>query len=187
MKITGGIAGGIPIDVLKGNRTRPTTDRIRESLFGSLRDRLDNARVLDLFAGSGALGLEAASRGAMRVDLVEKHAGTCKNIEHNARKLTKAGVDAVLKVHCTDSIRYLKSSGLEAVDLIFADPPYTYFEAKGSVDEFLNAVKKSGGLQKDGLLVIESSSRVDLPKRDDWSCSKSKNYGASTLSFWAQV
>ncbi|MDF3128667.1 16S rRNA (guanine(966)-N(2))-methyltransferase RsmD [Kiritimatiellaeota bacterium B1221] len=184
MKITGGLAGGIPIDVLKGNRTRPTTDRIRESMFGSLRDRVEDARVLDLFSGSGALGLEAASRGASRVDLVEKHAGTCKNIERNAGKLGKAGVKAVLKVHCHDSTRFIKSSSVEAVDLLFVDPPYTYFEAKGSYEDFMTAVLKSKVLKKDGLMVVESSSRVKPGENSGWTCIKEKNYGASTLRYW---
>lgn len=184
MKITGGIAGGIPLDVLKGNRTRPTTDRIRESLFGSLRDRVEGARVLDLFAGSGALGLEAASRGAARVDFVEKHAGTSRNIEHNAGKLPKAGVDAVLKIHTQDSLRYLKSAGLEKVDLIFADPPYAYFEQNGVYETLLQSVGKAGILKPGGLMIVESSSRVNLPDAEGWNCIKTKNYGASTLSFW---
>ncbi len=184
MKVTGGIAGGIPIDVLKGTRTRPTTDRIRESMFGSLRERVQDARVLDLFSGSGALGLEAASRGASRVDMVEKHAGTCKNIERNAGKLGKAGVKTSMKVHCHDSTRYMKSSALEPVDLLFADPPYTYFEANGSYDDFLTAVKKSKILKQDGLMVVESSSRVKPGENADWTCIKEKNYGASTLRYW---
>lgn len=184
MKITGGIAGGIPIEVLKGGRTRPTTDRIRESMFGRLQYRLEDAVVLDLFAGSGALGLEAASRGARKVDWVEKHAKTAKNIERNAGKLPRAGVDANMKVHCTDSYRYVKSGSLEKTDLIFVDPPYTHFEPKGAFDHLMQAIYKSGILAKDGLLVIESSSRLRLPEHEAWECTKSKNYGSSTLSFW---
>lgn len=187
MKITGGLAGGIPIEVLKGNRTRPTTDRIRESMFGSLRDRLEGARVLDLFAGSGALGLEAASRGAKRVDFVEKHRGTCQNLERNAARLPKAGVKAVMKVHCMDSMRFIKASGLEPVDLLFADPPYDFFEATGAYGKFLEAVKRSAALKKDGRLVVESSSRVKVPETPGWELVKEKNYGASTLRYWRTV
>lgn len=184
MKITGGLAGGIPIEVLKGNRTRPTTDRIRESLFGSLRERLDGARVLDLFAGSGALGLEAASRGACRVDFVEKHAGTCQNIQKNAAKLLKAGVEATLKVHTTDSYRYLKSSGLEPVDLIFADPPYAHLEPNGAYEQLLKAMSSAEILTKDGLFVVEASSRLALPEIAGWRVAKTKNFGSSTITFW---
>lgn len=187
MKVTGGIAGGIPIDVLKGKRTRPTTDRIRESMFGSLQQRLEGATVLDLFAGSGALGLEAASRGAAKVDWVEKHSGTAKNIERNLGKISRAGVEAKLHVHCVDSYRYLKTSGLGKVDLLFVDPPYVHFEPQGSFTALLQAIHKSGLLAQKGLLVIESSSRLPLPEHSAWECVKSKNYGSSTISYWQLV
>jgi 16S rRNA (guanine966-N2)-methyltransferase len=187
MKITGGIAGGIPIDVLKGNRTRPTTDRIRESLFGSLRDRLDDAKVLDLFAGSGALGLEAASRGAVRVDWVEKHAGTCRNIEKNAAKFSKAGVQTKYKVHPVDSYRYIKTSGLDQVDVIFADPPYAHLEPNGAYEQLLKAIASAGILAKDGVLVVEASSRLTLPEVSGWTADKSKNFGSSTITFWQEA
>lgn len=184
MKITGGVAGGIPIEVLKGDRTRPTTDRIRESLFGSLRERLDGARVLDLFAGSGALGLEAASRGARQVDWVEKHAATAKNIQKNAAKLLKAGVEAQLRVHTADSYRYLKNRGLQPVDLIFADPPYAHLEPNGAYAQLLTSVSKANILSDGGLLVIEASSRLSLPEGTGWKAVKSKNFGSSTITFW---
>ncbi|MGA0332904.1 MAG: 16S rRNA (guanine(966)-N(2))-methyltransferase RsmD [Kiritimatiellia bacterium] len=184
MKITGGVAGGIPVEVLKGNRTRPTTDRIRESLFGSLRDRIPDAAVLDLFAGSGALGLEAASRGAARVDFVEKHGGTCRLIEKNAAKVTKAGSTAALRVHVLDSFRYLKTPGLGQVDLVFADPPYALLEPNGAYAQLLGAVANSGVLAKSGLLVVEASSRLQLPDLSEWKVLKSKNYGSSTLTLW---
>ncbi|WFB37873.1 16S rRNA (guanine(966)-N(2))-methyltransferase RsmD [Kiritimatiellota bacterium B12222] len=187
MKITGGRAGGIPIDVLKGNRTRPTTDRIRESVFGGLQGRLEDAVVLDLFAGSGAMGLEAASRGASKVDFVEKHNGTAKNIERNVSKLPRAGVESKMKVHCTDSYRYLKSGAVNGIDLIFVDPPYVHFEANGAYNDLLSAVDRSGALAKQGLLVIESSSRLTFPEHPAWTCIKQKNYGASTVSYWQAV
>jgi len=184
MKITGGIAGGIPIEVLKGSRTRPTTDRIRESVFGALSGRLEGAKVLDLFAGSGALGLEAASRGATSVNWVEKHEGTARNIQKNITKLSKSGIKAKLKVHATDSYRYIKKGGLDKSDLIFVDPPYAHLEPKDTYLNLLRAIFASGTLEKDGVLVVEASSRLDLPETDKWQVLKSKNYGSSTLTMW---
>jgi 16S rRNA (guanine966-N2)-methyltransferase len=185
VKITGGIAGGIPIQVLKGERTRPTTDRIRESVFSRLQSRVPGARVVDLFAGSGALGLEAASRGAASVVFVEQHPATAKLISENARRLIPAGVEAECRVLTQDVCRFLRNpAGLNA-DLIFADPPYAYLKESGAVESLLDAIQSSVILIDGGWLVLESGARVPLPEPPGWILRKEKAFGSSRISFWS--
>lgn len=125
MRITGGTLARRPIDAPKGDRTRPTTDRVREALFSALGSRMDlrGARVLDLFAGSGALGLEAVSRGAAHATLVERHGPTLAVARRNARQLDVA--DRVRTVRA-DALAHLgdAAAGAARFDLVFADPPY---------------------------------------------------------------
>ena len=127
MRITGGTLVRRPIDAPKGDRTRPTTDRVREALFSALGSRMDlgGARVLDLFAGSGALGLEAVSRGAAHATLVERHGPTLAVARRNARQLGVAGRVATVRA---DALAYLDGDDSSAAptrfDLILADPPY---------------------------------------------------------------
>ncbi|MEX2606643.1 MAG: 16S rRNA (guanine(966)-N(2))-methyltransferase RsmD [Kiritimatiellia bacterium] len=184
MKITGGIAGGIPIQVLKGDRTRPTTDRIRESVFSRLQAFVQGKRVLDLFAGSGALGLDAASRGAASVVFVEQHAATANLILQNALKLAPAGVTADFRVLTLDAYRFLRNPAGLKVDLIFADPPYAYLQKEEAFAALLTAIHSADVLSEDGRLVVESGSRVPLPTVPGWTLTKEKTFGISRISFW---
>ena len=119
MRITGGALARRPIDAPRGDRTRPTTDRVREALFSMLGSRLTlgGARVLDLFAGSGALGLEALSRGAAHATFVERHGPTLAVAKRNARALGVADQAAFLKA---DALAVV-ASGEEPFDLVLAN------------------------------------------------------------------
>src|SRR5215207_2814465 len=111
-RIIAGRAGSLVLDVPDAG-TRPTSDRVRESLFGALEsaDSLHGAAVLDLYAGSGALGLEAISRGAASLDLVEKNARAASILERNAAKVARSmGGDAAIRVHRTSVSSFLGSS-----------------------------------------------------------------------------
>ncbi len=121
MQIIGGIASGINLSTPRGLSVRPTVGRSRKSLFDSLGD-MSGLSVADFFAGSGALGLEAASRGADKVFFLESDQLNCRIITENIAKVAKAGVTSEMKVLCTDVIRgYGK---IPSVDIILADPPY---------------------------------------------------------------
>ena len=127
MRITGGIARSIPIHTPKGDATRPATDQMRERVFSSLGQAVEDARCLDLFAGSGAYGLEALSRGAASVTFIEKHRGTAQVISKNLAALNKAmqrKVDATVKT--ADALSF--SAAAASYDLIFIDPPYPILE-----------------------------------------------------------
>jgi 16S rRNA (guanine966-N2)-methyltransferase len=122
MRIVAGEYGGRRLVVPKGERVRPTADRVREAWMSILGEALPEARVLDLFAGSGALGLEALSRGAAHVTFVELHPASLRALDHNIAAL---GVADSVTVHRGDAMRYAERAGEAPFDIILADPPYT--------------------------------------------------------------
>lgn len=127
MRIISGTAGGIMLQVPKGE-VRPTTDRVREALFSILGSRVDKASVLDLFAGSGAFGLEALSRGASSAAMVDASRTSCAIIRKNMEKARLSRGSAL----CSDALAWVRREKLvsKKYDIIFADPPY----CKGSGD-----------------------------------------------------
>ena len=130
-RIIAGRAGSLALEVPDAG-TRPTSDRVRESLFGALEsaDALRGAAVLDLYAGSGALGLEAVSRGAASADLVEKAPRAASVVQRNVARVAKSlGRDAVIRVHRTSAVAYLQVAH-GPFDLVFLDPPYDLAEAE---------------------------------------------------------
>ncbi len=123
MRIVGGQWGSRRIESPPDARARPTTDRVREAWMAILGERLRGAAVVDLFAGSGAMGLEALSRGAARCDFVELSAASLAAL---GRNLVALGVDdAIARVHRADALRYAARLDPLAFDVAFADPPYT--------------------------------------------------------------
>lgn len=187
-RIIGGRAGGRTLATPRGSATRPTSDRVREALFSILvaRDLIAGARVLDLYAGSGALGLEAASRGAATVTLVEEHRATARLIASNA---TALGLPADV---VTATVRgFAERAGIRAAstgaggtayDLVFADPPYPLAEADLAGD--LAALVAGGVVAPGATLVIERSSRSPEPS---WPAgliaTGERRYGETTLWF----
>ncbi|WP_214468097.1 16S rRNA (guanine(966)-N(2))-methyltransferase RsmD [Microbacterium flavescens] len=128
-RIIAGRAGSLTLEVPDAG-TRPTSDRVRESLFGALEsaDALRGAAVLDLYAGSGALALEAISRGAASADLVEKSPRAATVVQRNVARVAKSvGRDAAMNVHRSSAIAYLQTAR-GPFDLVFIDPPYDLAE-----------------------------------------------------------
>ena len=130
MQIISGIARGIKLSVPKGNDVRPTSSRTRTALFSSIGD-FTGLTVVDLFAGSGSLGLEAASRGAAVVVFIEQSKKHCDFIKENIAKVTKAGVETEFHVVHGDVIRSLSNLRrlVDDVDITFGDPPYPVSDA----------------------------------------------------------
>ena len=156
-RIIGGSAGGRRIATPRGTSTRPTSDRVREALFSAIEawcGSLAGLRVLDLYAGSGAVGLEARSRGAELVTLVEYDRRTSAVVAQNVRQLGFArGVELV-----TGSVRTTLTQRPEApYDLVFSDPPYPL--PTGDVEADLAALVSHGWLAPGALVVVERSSR----------------------------
>ena len=176
-RIIAGRAGGRVLRTPPGSGTRPTSDRVREALFSALtaRGAVEEASVLDLYAGSGALGLEAASRGARAVVLVESDRRAARVIESNIVALGLPGVGVVTAPVAT----YLAREGT-AYDLVFLDPTYDVGEdALGAV---LGALAGGGWTAPGTLVVVERSSRSPEPTWPlGWEATKPRRYGETTL------
>lgn len=181
MKITGGQAGGLRIDAPAGDRTRPSTNRMRESLFATLRELVPGARVLDLFAGSGSLGLEAASRGAAAVHAVERHPPTARLIEANAAKLAPAGVACPFAVYAAEAERWLRAAPAKDFDLVFADPPYADLTESADLAGLLENIAAPGVLSETGLVAVEIQARLKPEIPIGWRLIKRKDYGATSV------
>lgn len=153
MRVTGGTLVGRRFSVPRGDAVRPSADRVRESLFATLGP-LDGARVLDLYAGSGALGIEALSRGAAEVDFVERAAAVIETLRHNLEELGLRDRSRVWGSDARGAIRQLGRRG-ECYQLILMDPPYASAEA----EQAMAAVVEAGILSPGGALVLESSRR----------------------------
>lgn len=154
-RIVAGAAGGRRLAVPPGRNTRPTSDRTREALFSAVEalTDLDGARVLDLYAGSGAVGLEALSRGAAHALLVEADPRAARTLRDNARTLGLAGAD--VRVDRVERIAETRAD--TPYDLVFADPPYAL-----PADELRNVLRRlaeHGWFARDAVIVIERASR----------------------------
>lgn len=140
--------------------TRPTSERAREALFNTLRSYLDleGMHVLDLFAGSGAVGLEALSRGAASVTLVEAGRAACAIVRRNSELVGLPGA----RVHHRDAVAYLSGPEPEhPFDLVFADPPYEYPDDR--LAEVLAALTRPGWVARDAVVVVERAARAAAP------------------------
>ena len=191
-RIIAGRAGSITLEV-PAEGTRPTSDRVRESLFGALEaaDLLEGAVVCDLYAGSGALGLEAVSRGAASADLVERSPRAATAATRNADRVTRAvGGSARVRVHRTSVQAYLKNAvqalltnGTGPFDIIFLDPPYDVGE-----QELTEALRGAGRLlSPEGVVVVERARRSPAP---DWEAAdlradRDRSYG-DTVLWWGR-
>ena len=172
MRIIAGTHRGRRIAAPKGPSTRPTGDRVREAAF-NLIGPVEDARVLDLFAGSGAMGIEALSRGAASVTFVESDRAACRTISENLEQLGLIGA----RVTCGDALWALRQDS-RTYDLVLVDPPYEDWAAvEPKLAEHLPRV-----LAEDGLVVVETGARTEpslpLPLRT------SRRYGSARLTLF---
>jgi 16S rRNA (guanine966-N2)-methyltransferase len=164
--------------------TRPTSDRVKESIFNIIKNSLDDAYVLDLFSGSGALGLEAISRGAAKSFLVEKNKDSVECIKKNIDSLpVETNKYEIYEKKVEDFLSSKLSSLQNKITLVFADPPYQsewYAEA-------LEQIEKSGYCQDKCLLIIEMDVRFKFPSSEyqkNWEKIDSRDYGKTKIEIW---
>lgn len=183
MRITGGLARGIPLHLPKGDAVRPATDALRQAVFSSLAARVDGARFLDLFAGSGAYGLEALSRGAVAGAFVEKHAKTAGFIRQNLAAVCKSvgRTEAGFWVINADATTVPISTGSGASgttalpDLVFIDPPYEIIREVGP--KLFERLDEALAAHPDPIVVFEMPGEIEL-KPANWTCVKRLGKGA---------
>jgi 16S rRNA (guanine966-N2)-methyltransferase len=182
MRVIAGSAGGIRLAVPKRG-VRPTMDRVKSAIFSSLGDTVIGARVLDLFAGSGGLGIEALSRGASSAVFVERDRQSAGAIESNLLKTKLTG-----RVRQQDVFDFLRhASTREKFQIIFADPPYGKIEADESFTEKLLGNKQLLQLlESTGTFVLEKQPSEILPEIKLWRITRQKTYGATEVLFLKQ-
>ena len=174
MRVVAGTARGRRLRSPEGETTRPTADRVRESVFNALfsQGRVDGAHVVDLFAGSGALGIEALSRGAAHAWFVESDRSAVAVIEDNLDTLGFRASATVIHAEVTTA---LASGFADPADLVLADPPYAFDDWAGLGGALAPLV------DDDGLLVAESGAPVDLGPA--WEKLRERTYGGTVITF----
>src|SRR5512137_2523280 len=189
MRIIAGKAKGRTLVAPKAKNLRPTTDRVKESLFNILA--VSGKRFLDLFAGAGSVGLEAVSRGASRVILVENNRSCAEVIRTNIGRCGFVNIPLdgiaggsgqdieVVEVPVDRGLKLLGHRG-ERFDVIFADPPYE----QNLIGETLRLIRAQELMSQDGVLVVQHSAREEIPaRREGYRIADSRRYGETALSF----
>ncbi|HEY0947217.1 MAG TPA: RsmD family RNA methyltransferase [Opitutaceae bacterium] len=188
MRITGGQARGITLKVPKGDAVRPATDGMRQAVFSSIAARVEGARFLDLFAGSGAYGLEALSRGAASGVFVEKSAKALfclrENLAAVAKSIGRAGDASVAAVTQADALSVPWPAGEAPPDLVFIDPPYELIVDVGPT--LLVKLVELLAPHPDPVIVFEMPGEIALPPPPGWSEVKRLGKGARqpTVAFF---
>ena len=169
MRVIAGTAGGIRLLTPEGTGIRPTSDRARESIFNSLHSRsaIQESEVLDLFAGTGALGIEALSRGAKKATFVDNSPESLELVKEN---LKKSGLENKAQVIKGSALKWLQKSS-ESWDLVLLDPPYDF----ENWSELLNILTE----KKPKTLVIESNRKIDTGP--NWHVDSIRQYGSSVV------
>ena len=179
MRIIAGASKGRKLATPKSQSIRPTSDRVKESLFNILGSEVEGKVVLDLFAGTGNLGIEALSRGAKRVIFVEKGRQAVRLIQTNFNQFGLADRSEILPKDANRAIGILKQRG-ECFDLIFMDPPYE----KGLIQRTLMKLSTHPIYHGDSILVIEHNRREPLPGiLEGWHLIRQQKIGDTLLSF----
>jgi len=180
MRIIGGKHRATKLYTLEGKDTRPTLDRVKEPLFSILNFDLPEAAVLDLFAGSGALGLESISRGASRAVLCDKSRKAIHIIEQNVEKLKESSKVEILNMDYLKALDYLKG---QKFDIIFLDPPYL----NEFTEKACEKIKQNDLLHEEGIIVVETDRKKEVEqainKLDLYEIYDERKYGRVELIF----
>ena len=180
MRIIGGSLKGKKLYPIKGLAIRPTTDYLRESIFNILGDEVKDAVVLDLFAGTGALGIEALSRGAKTAVFVDKAPQAIKTLTRNICACCLEGRSTILRRDILRGLSFLKSID-RGFELVFIDPPYD----KGFVERTMQLLDRAGSTSEEVSIVIEHSKREVMAKKVArfFLCDQ-RAYGKTLVSFY---
>ena len=180
MRIITGSARGAVLKTLEGERTRPTAEKVKEAVFSALQFDLEGRSFLDLFAGSGQMGLEALSRGARRAVFIDESREAMEIVKENAKK---TGFFDVSHFLVSDYRNYLrKAAGREKFDIVFIDPPYAMRACKAAVEALL----ENRLLKPHGIIVLESAEPdplgVGTPLAEKFEVVKSARYGVAYVN-----
>jgi len=185
VRLTGGEHSGRPIKV-PAEGTRPTQDKVRAAIFSTLAAQVPDARVLDLFAGTGAMGLEAWSRGAAWVDWVERDRQALRTLRENIKTLRVPPESGrIIGSDVFKLLQFPPAGG--GYDLVFADPPYAQAKAEGWQLKLLDLLSAHDGVKPGGVFVFETEGRRDSPpERSGWRLARDKTYGSTRVFLWVK-
>ncbi|MGM9570650.1 MAG: 16S rRNA (guanine(966)-N(2))-methyltransferase RsmD [bacterium] len=180
LRVIAGTHRGRRLRSVKGDKTRPTADRVKEALFNILQNRIYNSRFLDLYSGTGSIAIEALSRGAGQAVLVEEDKAALKVIERNLADLGLASQAVVLGREVAGALLFLGSKR-EQFDLIFLDPPYR----DGKEEEVLSGLEDNDLLAAGGMVIVEHQRKNNLPDRVGiFYKQRVAAYGDTALAFY---
>ena len=184
MRITGGEFGGRNLKVPKSDAIRPTQDRVREALFNIIQFEVAGSEFLDLFAGSGAVGLEALSRGAKAVTFVERERRHLAVLRENVDgfRAQSTAVDVI----AADCYRWLSTYSGPGFTIGFADPPYALGEEKGYA-QVLATLAERGVIRPGGLFIAEMTAVQKAEETPGWELIRDRTYGKTRLCIWRRV
>lgn len=176
IKVIAGLARGLKLESAKNEDLRPTKDRVKESLFDILQASITNKTFLDLFGGTGQIGIEAFSRGAEKVIIVETQKNNFKIIEKN---ISKIKAPHKIELFHTDAIQFLKNTKM-SMDIAFLDPPYNKTEL---LDQSLKLIAKI--VNQNGIIITETLTSQNIQNKiQDFSLQKRYNYGKISLNLY---
>jgi 16S rRNA (guanine(966)-N(2))-methyltransferase RsmD len=178
MRVITGLYKGRILKTVNDLSVRPATDRVKQTIFDMLSNRIDleGTRILDLFAGSGSLGIEALSRGATHVTFVETNADALEFIEKNVEAL---GCEAATEILSMDAMQFLRRSQ-DRYDLVFADPPYDYDETAN----IPSVVFQDKILKRHGYLLIEHATKLEFSSTPLYHAGPAKRFGRTVVTFF---
>jgi 16S rRNA (guanine966-N2)-methyltransferase len=184
LRIIAGVAKGRTLGTVAG-ATRPTSDRAREGLFSSLLSEFGDflgLHVLDLFGGSGAIGLEALSRGASLVHIVEKDVDAQKTIENNCELVNKNKPVGKFHLYSMSAQRFVSDPPKEKYHIVYVDPPFDFSDSE--VEEILTKLNTGGFLKDDAIIAVErTSKRSNFSWPYGFSAVRERNYGQATIFY----
>ena len=180
MRVISGKARGLKLDTPKNLDVRPTTDRVKESLFNIINPYIRESNILDLFAGTGSLGIECLSRGAKNCVFVDKSKESIGIVKSNIKKARVENESVVFNLDFKDAVSRLQGQKSK-FDVIFMDPPYY----KEMFIDALEKIDNANLLDEDGIIVVEHDTKDILPdKVNRLEKTKDKKYGNTTLTFY---
>ena len=180
MRVIAGKYKSRKLDMPNKEDTRPTTDKTKEAIFSMLEGRVENSIGIDLFAGSGSLGIEALSRGAMKFYFVENHSGAIKTLASNISKLEIRNCEIMRQ----DFRDFLRSKKGAKFSLIFIDPPY---DKKEYYDQALELISKNHLLSIEGTIVLEKSANIHVEIPHNLAIYNKKKYGNTKVLFISAI
>ncbi len=179
MRIISGCRRGHKLLEFEGRGVRPTTDRVKESIFNLIQDHIPGAEILDMFAGSGALSFEAVSRGAAHAVLLDNDSRSIELIRKNVSGLGFEDKCTVTQKSCFD---YLKQRG-KKYDIIFLDPPYN----KGYIEPALTAIVSNDALSDEGIIVLESDNTDFRSDIEGLGIYRQRKYGRTFITIYRKM